>query len=658
MDTPNIEIVISCVQDQRFVAENLTRELHRLGITVFLDICDNSQMSAYESQVEICEGLHRANLIVLFCSADYFREAWTRSERGPTVKWIFETEAKPIFALQFDDFPLPLEFHETRRYQQGDAWEMAQIATELGNRFLQDIERTRQGIGRPPAHLSADTGEFKWLNFTQGEPLTFGLGDRSFESAWSSAGTDTIHIYNDGASIEGVALARGYTSIEQIVEASHLDFGGRSRTPRKNEIVVLKNTHGYYAAVQILSVSLISRGAEEDALRFRYVILADGSDNFSGTVFIDSIRVCGFRSLAKVQLSALKPIVVMIGANGSGKSNVLCLLEMLKSAVADRRLAVFIGRNGGADDQLFKGSKVTKCIDVEVTLRTSIGQLYDYRCVLNFGDDDRFFFETESYRFRVNRETETNWVDIEDSEGAREAALVSLGYSPGRETISSRIAANIVHTLSGIQVYHFRDTSRDSAFNKPCDLGDFARLYSDGSNLAAVLAYLEREHRGLYRRICDLISRGLPEFDHFILKPISGKVSLHWMRAGSTKPVGAHLTSDGSLRFFALVTLLNLPDEMLPTIVLLDEPELGIHPKSVELIGNLIKVLSIKKQVFVATQSPQLLDCFDLDEFLILEGGTDGTTVRALKSAEFSNWLDDGFLKSDLWQSNMLGGYP
>ena len=124
------------------------------------------------------------------------------------------------------------------------------------------------------------------------------------------------------------------------------------------------------------------------------------------------------------------------------------------------------------------------------------------------------------------------------------------------------------------------------------------------------------------------------------------------------KAIGAHLTSDGSLRFFALVTLLNLPSEMLPDVPLLNEPELGLHPAAANLIGDMIKALANKRQVIVATQSPLLVDAFGLDEILVLELCGEGrTTIRRCDDKSYRNWLKE-YTTGELWQKNLLGGRP
>ena len=137
-----------------------------------------------------------------------------------------------------------------------------------------------------------------------------------------------------------------------------------------------------------------------------------------------------------------------------------------------------------------------------------------------------------------------------------------------------------------------------------------------------------------------------------------GKVLLRWKAKRTDKTFGAHLTSDGSLRFFALVTLLNLPPEMLPDVLLLDEPELGLHPAAIALIGGMIKAIAKERQVIVATQSPLLVDAFDLDEIFVLDMEDGRSEFRKLAPDDYRVWLDESFSSGELWQKNLLGGRP
>ena len=377
----------------------------------------------------------------------------------------------------------------------------------------------------------------------------------------------------------------------------------------------------------------------------------------SETTMLKSIRIRGFRSLADVELSDLGRASVLIGANGSGKSNFMHFFDMLSWMLKSRRLGEFVERYGGADDQLHGGSRTTPTLQAEIGLDTESGR-NEYRFTLAHAHPDRFMFTEEAFRFsRKDRRTEAPWTHL-DGDGHREARIVDAAQSPPRPEVNQKTARTITYLLRNCAVYQFHDTSDNSNFKKRWDLEDNNYLRSHGGNLSAILYRLEQEDNRRFELICQHIARVLPVFDRFQIEDSYGKVLLRWKAKGTEKTFGAHLTSDGSLRFFGLVTLLNLPREMLPDVLLLDEPELGLHPVAVALIGDMIKTLSRDVQIIVATQSPLLVDTFDLEEIIVLELEGDCTKFRSLKVDDYRCWLDESFTLGELWQKNLLGGRP
>ena len=380
-----------------------------------------------------------------------------------------------------------------------------------------------------------------------------------------------------------------------------------------------------------------------------------------GPIMIESVRIQGFRSLADVELSEIPKAAVLIGANGSGKSNFIRFFEMLHWMLGPRRLAEFVEMQGGADDQLHGGNRRTPRIEAEVRLRTEAGR-NDYKFMLSRAHPDRFIFAEEAFRsIPKNYETEIDWYYL--GSGHREAKIVEAVQSHPSDFFAWHeanplVAEVIVKRLWNYSIYQFHDTSDESNFKKRWDAEDNDSLLSHGGNLAAVLLRLERENIKRYELICQHISRVLPVFDRFQIEESYGKVLLRWKAKGTNKTFGAHLTSDGSLRFFALVTLLNLPPEMLPDVLLLDEPELGLHPAAIALVGGMIKSLAEERQVIVATQSPLLVDEFGLDEIFVLELQDGRTEFSKLSPNDYQVWLDDNFTSGELWQKNLLGGRP
>ena len=374
--------------------------------------------------------------------------------------------------------------------------------------------------------------------------------------------------------------------------------------------------------------------------------------------WIERIHIRGFRSLADVEFRPQAGANALIGANGSGKSNFAHFFNMMSWMVRARRLAGYVGLQGGADDQLHGGNATTARLDAEIAIRTDSGR-NDYRFALVHAHPDQLIFTDEAFRYsRDDGAGDADWNHL--GYGHREARIVEAAQSDDAAQASGThvtTARTIRHLLWNCSAFQFHNTGDKSNIKKECDAEERMYMRADAGNLAAILHRLELEDVRRYELICRHIRRVLPGFDRFQIDEQFGRVALRWRSEYSDKSYGAHLTSDGSLRFFALVTLLNLPAEMLPNVVLLDEPELGLHPKAIALIGDMIQVLAESRQVIVATQSPLLVDAFQLDEVFVLELRDGRTELRRPSLDKLRDWLDE-FSVGELWQKNLLGGRP
>lgn len=361
---------------------------------------------------------------------------------------------------------------------------------------------------------------------------------------------------------------------------------------------------------------------------------------------IKSVTIEGFRSLRSIQNLQLPQLAVLIGANGAGKSTLIRFFEMLSWMLKSKSLQEFVLRQGGGDDQFFMGARKTPRIHAELCLETASG-LNDYRFDLaHLSAGDSVMVMNEAYRYSAHGiPTKAKWTEI--AAIGKESSLLEQKHKTAR---------TVVNLLRQCSTYQFHDTSPNAAIHNRWDITESFRLRSDGGNLAAVLLNLRSTDDKRYALIVKQIRRVLPAFKDFVLEQEAGKVLLRWVGQQSDKVFGSHLTSDGSLRLFCLLTLLNMPPERLPDVMLFDEPELGLHPHAVSLVAEMFKRLSKKRQIFLATQSPYLVDCFELENIIIASANQGETLLRNLPRAQYQAWLDDEYQLSDIWLKQVVGG--
>ena len=363
---------------------------------------------------------------------------------------------------------------------------------------------------------------------------------------------------------------------------------------------------------------------------------------------ICSVTIEGFRSLKNIRNLELPQLTVLIGANGAGKSTLIRFFEMLGWMLKAKNLQEFVLRHGGGDDQFFMGARKTPRIHAELCLETASGQ-NDYRFDLaHVSAGDTVMVMNEAIRFAPGHiQNEATWTEI-DAVG-KESGLLDW-------TTRTKTAQTIVSLLRQCSTYQFHDTSINAAIHNRWDVTESFRLRSDGGNLAAVLLGLRNSDRKRYELVVKQIGRVLPTFKDFVLEEEAGKVLLRWVGRQSDKVFGSHLTSDGSLRLFCLLTLLNLPPDRLPDVMFFDEPELGLHPHAITLVAEMFKRLSKKRQIFIATQSPYLVDCFELENIIVATANNGETVLRNLPREHYQRWLDEEYQLSEIWLQQATGG--
>ena len=355
---------------------------------------------------------------------------------------------------------------------------------------------------------------------------------------------------------------------------------------------------------------------------------------------MNKIEIKGYKSFKEVTLD-LHPLNILIGANGAGKSNFLSLFEML-GAIYDRRQIEYVARRGGVDKFLHHGKKETESIQIRV-----VADRNSYDVKLQEADG-KFIISSENTGYLFYN---TTWDNREIAHYTLEANI-KLSKSLKRNQY-------IRDYLSQIRKFHFHDTGSKSPFSSESHIvNDAYILYEQGQNIAAFLFKIQSENPAVYARILKVIQSVAPYFNDFYFNPSkAGTLRLQWRDKYSSMIYGPNDLSDGTIRFVALTTLFLQPT--LPQVIIIDEPELGLHPVAIQKLAGMIRSAANRgTQIIVATQSVDLISNFEPDDIVVVDQIDGKTLLNRLEEDELKHWLDDYSL-GDLWKQNILkGGQP
>jgi predicted ATPase len=373
------------------------------------------------------------------------------------------------------------------------------------------------------------------------------------------------------------------------------------------------------------------------------------------TKAVSSIRIAGFRSLKDVTLEPGRT-TVLLGPNGAGKSNVLSALRLV-SLMRTAALQMYVREHGGASANLHYGPKTSPVMSIRIEFTQDTGRnAYDVRLAHVAGDT--LMFADEQAQFQAPGTTGFKHNPL--GAGHLEGKIRDLAAG------TDRTAKTVHWWLSRMTFFHFHDTSMRSAMRQFARQEETRFLRSDGSNLAGYLLGLQQSEdeasqaawsriNALVRRVAPFIERLEPTLIAPNLGPQSA-VRLDWVDDRG-EYFGAHQLSDGTLRAIALITALAQPLEKLPAFISIDEPELGLHPAALGVLANLVHSVAPHCQVLLATQSPTLLDYFDLADVVVVERKDGATQLTRLDRSKLEAWLEDYSL-SEVWDKNLFGGRP
>ena len=355
---------------------------------------------------------------------------------------------------------------------------------------------------------------------------------------------------------------------------------------------------------------------------------------------LTKIAINGYKSINECDLE-LTTLNVLVGANGAGKSNLLSVLELLQS-VLSRALAHYAGKKG-TETLFYNGKGVTDCIHTEFHFDNDV-----YSFDLEWTENNSLIFRSESLVM------DDNGKELIGEGGHSESKALNLLRNMSYGIEISKIMLN-----PGWIIYRFQNTTASSSKKSEQNISNDAAFMSEGQNLASFLYRLKQSFPMDYSKILRSVQRVAPFFDDFVLEPKElndEQIILKWKQKGCEEVFNAAQLSDGTLRFICLATLLLQPHELQPTTIIIDEPELGLHPYTITIFAELVKKVSTRKQIILATQSVELLDHFQPEDVVVVDRTKNGSEFKRLDSDKLAAWLEDDYSLGELWNKNLFGG--
>jgi predicted ATPase len=357
---------------------------------------------------------------------------------------------------------------------------------------------------------------------------------------------------------------------------------------------------------------------------------------------VSSLTVLGYKSIRELKEFSLNSLNVLIGANGAGKSNFINLFRLLNE-MYEQQLQVYVQRQGGPDALLHFGRGTTERLHAEFYFAQN-GYKFD---LLPTGDN-RLVFEREVSWFKgVYFSTNPS-------------ATLGTGHVESKlKDATDKYSPYVRSSVSNWRVYHFHDTSDTAKVKQRHATNDNLRLKIHAANLAAYLRMLNKEHAAEYNRIVETVRLVLPFFGDFVHRPDDPEfVELEWFQLGKPDtPFKANMLSDGSLRFICLTTLLLQPIKLLPDTILIDEPELGLHPYAISVLVDVFKQVAEDRQLIVSTQSVELVNGLSPEDVIVVDQEGGESTFKRYTDEELSGWLEQ-YSFGEIWKRNILGGRP
>jgi predicted ATPase len=360
------------------------------------------------------------------------------------------------------------------------------------------------------------------------------------------------------------------------------------------------------------------------------------------------IKVEGFKSIYKLDLP-MENLNILIGANGVGKTNLISLFTFL-SYLSQGKLKTYVETEGGAERFFHFGSKHTNqmMFDLEVGMNG-----YHVEFTPNL-DDDSLVFSKEHCTITSSHKSWSLYSKKGES-----------GFVSGESAEKNYVKKYTREFLEKCRVYHFHDTTSQARFKKTNKLVNYYYLEKDAANIAPFLYHLKtsktKSYRQAYLQIVMAIQSVAPFFHDFYLEP-SGELGdenilLRWSHTKHDVPFSANVLSDGTARFISLATLFLQPASLRPETIILDEPELGLHPAALRVLADIIHATARETQVICSTQSVAFANLFAPEDFIVVDAEEGVSSFRRLEKEPLEQWLQE-YGMGDIWAKNLIGGRP
>jgi len=354
---------------------------------------------------------------------------------------------------------------------------------------------------------------------------------------------------------------------------------------------------------------------------------------------LSQIVIKGFKSIKECEIE-LSNINVLIGSNGAGKSNLISVFEMLQN-ILEQELSYYVGKKGGVDSLLYNGKEATDSISAEFYYGSLI-----YNFELEWTDKGNLLFRSESLVFEGKELV---------GEGGHSESKVKEALQ--KFSVNTKFPQMMLNP--SWRVYRFQDTTSSSRIKSEQNISNDIALMSDGRNLAAFLYRLKNYFPKEYADILRAVQLVAPFFKDFVLSPNelnNDQIVLRWYHKTNKDVFYAMQLSDGTLRFICLAVLLLQPKELQPGIIIIDEPELGLHPFAITIFTEMVQKAAVSKQIILATQSVELLNCFSPDDVIVAEYDMDGSKFERKNCKQLEYWTENNYSIGEMWNNNILGG--